>query len=81
MADRNWFAAARDYSCSEALEALDATRKVGTTLLNLPSSSYLLPSPKGVVLVIGAWNFPLQLLSDSLRRRPGCGQLRGAETQ
>ena len=36
--------------------------KVGTTLLNLPSSSYLLPSPKGVVLVIGAWNFPLQLL-------------------
>lgn len=34
----------------------------GTNLLNLPSSSYLLPSPKGVVLIIGPWNFPLQLL-------------------
>lgn len=34
----------------------------GTNLLNLPSSSYLLPSPRGVVLIIGPWNFPLQLL-------------------
>jgi aldehyde dehydrogenase (NAD+) len=33
-----------------------------TNLLNLPSSSYLYPSPKGVVLIIGPWNFPLQLL-------------------
>lgn len=33
-----------------------------TNLLNLPSSSYMLPSPKGVVLIIGPWNFPLQLL-------------------
>ena len=36
--------------------------KVGTNLLNLPSSSYLYPSPLGVVLIIGPWNFPLQLL-------------------
>ena len=36
--------------------------RVGTNLLNLPSTSYLYPSPKGVVLVIGTWNFPLQLL-------------------
>lgn len=36
--------------------------KVRTNLINLPSSSYLYPSPKGVVLVIGPWNFPLQLL-------------------
>jgi len=36
--------------------------KVGTNLLNVPSSSYLYPSPKGVVLIIGPWNFPLQLL-------------------
>ena len=36
--------------------------RVGTNLLNLPSASYLYPSPKGVVLVIGTWNFPLQLL-------------------
>lgn len=36
--------------------------RVGTNLINLPSSSYLYPSPKGVVLIIGPWNFPLQLL-------------------
>jgi aldehyde dehydrogenase (NAD+) len=36
--------------------------RVGTNLLNLPSSSYLYPSPLGVVLIIGPWNFPLQLL-------------------
>lgn len=34
----------------------------GTNLLNFPSSSFIYPSPKGVVLIIGAWNFPLQLL-------------------
>ncbi len=36
--------------------------RVGTNLLNLPSTSYLYPSPRGVVLIIGPWNFPLQLL-------------------
>ena len=36
--------------------------RVRTNLLNRPSASYLYPSPKGVVLVIGTWNFPLQLL-------------------
>ena len=36
--------------------------RVGTNLLNLLSVSYVHPSPKGVVLIIGAWNFPLQLL-------------------
>jgi aldehyde dehydrogenase (NAD+) len=35
---------------------------VGTNLVNLPSKSYLHPSPLGVVLIIGPWNFPLQLL-------------------
>ena len=37
-------------------------QRVGTSMLNLPSSSYLYPSSKGAVLVIGTWNFPLQLL-------------------
>lgn len=37
-------------------------QRVGTSLLNLPSSSYLYPAAKGVVLIIGPWNFPLQLL-------------------
>jgi aldehyde dehydrogenase (NAD+) len=36
--------------------------RVGTNLLNLPSISYVNPSPKGVVLIVGTWNFPLQLL-------------------
>jgi aldehyde dehydrogenase (NAD+) len=36
--------------------------KVKTNLLNLPSSSYILSEPLGVVLIIGPWNYPLQLL-------------------
>ena len=38
------------------------TRKVSTNLLNFPSRSYIIPEPLGVVLVISAWNYPLQLL-------------------
>jgi aldehyde dehydrogenase (NAD+) len=37
-------------------------QRVGTNLLNLPSKSYILQEPLGVVLVIGTWNYPLQLL-------------------
>lgn len=37
-------------------------QKVGTNLMNLPSSSYIMAEPLGVVLVIGPWNYPLQLL-------------------
>lgn len=33
-----------------------------TNLLNFPSSSYVLHEPLGVVLIIGPWNYPLQLL-------------------
>ncbi|HEU4609790.1 MAG TPA: aldehyde dehydrogenase family protein, partial [Chitinophagaceae bacterium] len=35
---------------------------VRTNWLNFPSKSYLQPSPRGVVLIIGPWNFPLQLV-------------------
>ena len=34
----------------------------GTNLLNLPSKSYVMQEPLGVVMVIGPWNYPLQLL-------------------
>jgi len=36
--------------------------KVKTNLLNLPSSSYVMSEPLGVVLIMGPWNYPLQLL-------------------
>lgn len=35
---------------------------VPTNLLNLPSGSYIMREPLGVVLVIGPWNYPFQLL-------------------
>jgi aldehyde dehydrogenase (NAD+) len=35
---------------------------VPTNLLNLPSSSRVLHEPLGVTLIIGPWNYPLQLL-------------------
>ncbi len=35
---------------------------VSTNLLNMPSSSFVMKEPLGVVLIIGPWNYPLQLL-------------------
>lgn len=37
-------------------------KKVPTNLLNFPGKSFLLSEPLGVVLIIGPWNYPLQLL-------------------
>ncbi|MEW9797450.1 aldehyde dehydrogenase family protein [Alteromonas lipolytica] len=37
-------------------------RKVSTPLVAWPGSSYQLPEPLGTVLIIGAWNYPLQLV-------------------
>jgi aldehyde dehydrogenase (NAD+) len=40
--------------------------RVGTNLLNMPSSSKIIPEPLGVVLIIGPWNYPFQLLINPL---------------
>jgi aldehyde dehydrogenase (NAD+) len=39
---------------------------VETNLLNIPSSSKVLKEPLGVVLIIGPWNYPFQLLINPL---------------
>lgn len=44
------------------LAAWMESEKKSTNLLNLPSSSYTVKEPLGVVLIIGPWNYPLQLL-------------------
>lgn len=36
--------------------------KVSTNLLNLPSKSFVMTEPLGVVLIISPWNYPFQLL-------------------
>jgi aldehyde dehydrogenase (NAD+) len=36
--------------------------RVKTNLVNLPSSSFIMQEPLGVVLIISPWNYPLQLL-------------------
>lgn len=41
-------------------------QNVETNLLNLPSSSKILTEPLGVVLIIGPWNYPFQLLINPL---------------
>ena len=37
-------------------------RKVKTPLMFWPAKSFIKPVPKGVVLILGPWNYPFQLL-------------------
>ena len=39
-----------------------APERVPVNLLNFPSKNYILKEPRGVVLIIGPWNYPVQLL-------------------
>jgi len=36
-------------------------KRVSTNLANLPGASYVIPEPLGVCLIIGAWNYPINL--------------------
>jgi len=38
------------------------TKRVSTPIMAQPGQSYIYPEPYGVALIIGPWNFPLQLL-------------------
>lgn len=46
----------------KALPKWSKARKVGNPLLAWPAKSQLVPEPLGTVLILGAWNYPLQLL-------------------
>lgn len=37
-------------------------RSVGTPWMLMPGSSRIIPEPRGVVAILGAWNYPFQLL-------------------
>jgi aldehyde dehydrogenase (NAD+) len=57
-------------------------RRTKTNLLNFPSSSFVMHEPLGVVLVIGPWNYPLQLLFTPLvgaMAAGNCTVLKGSE--
>ena len=47
--------------------------QVPTNLLNMPSSSFVLKEPLGTVLIIGPWNYPLQLLFTPLAAAMAAG--------
>lgn len=44
------------------LSSWSRRRRVGTGLLSLPSSSHIMPQPKGVCLIIAPWNYPFLLV-------------------
>jgi acyl-CoA reductase-like NAD-dependent aldehyde dehydrogenase len=53
-----------EHEVQGAIDHLDdwmAPQSVANNLLNLPGKSYVYRDPLGVVLIIGAWNYPVQL--------------------
>jgi aldehyde dehydrogenase (NAD+) len=47
--------------CRKNLKKWTKRRRVRTPVIGMPGRSFVEPEPLGVVLVIGAWNYPLQL--------------------
>ena len=50
-----------DHVCKR-LNSWAKKRKVSTPILAQPGRSFIHPEPQGTVLIIGAWNYPLQLI-------------------
>ncbi|MEO0867149.1 MAG: aldehyde dehydrogenase [Cyanobacteria bacterium J06642_11] len=48
------------------LKAWMRPQRVKSTLENFPSSAWIQPDPLGVVLIIGPWNYPFQLMVSPL---------------
>ncbi len=55
------------------LEKWSKPRKVKVPLAYQPASARIVPEPKGVVLVIAPWNYPLQLLLSPMSAAIGAG--------
>lgn len=47
--------------CRKNLKRWSSKKRVSTPIVGQPGRSWIQPEPLGVVLVIGAWNYPLQL--------------------
>ena len=62
----NGFVVAEISNMLRNLESWMQPQKVSTNLLNLPSGSFVMKEPLGVVLIIGPWNYPLNLLFSPL---------------
>lgn len=58
----NGFVNAEINNTLKLLDTWMEPEKVSTNLLNLPSKSFIMAEPLGVVLIISPWNYPLQLL-------------------
>ena len=50
-----------DHVCKR-LNSWAKKRRVATPIVAQPGRSYIQPEPQGTVLIIGAWNYPMQLI-------------------
>ncbi len=60
MAEISYVADAAAY-CRKNLRRWTKPKRISTPLVAMPGKSWIRPEPLGVVLVIGAWNYPLML--------------------